>query len=98
MRMFRVGGYNGPVTIYTKSGDEIAHAGCRSSADQDYDGGPSQWTGELRHISPPTVVEAGIYQVQFPTGERGDIQVRPLAADRVFAYFHGVGSHPLYRV
>jgi hypothetical protein len=54
MRLFRVGGYNGPVTIYTESGEEIAHAGCRSSG------------------------------------------IRPLAADRLFAYFQGVGSHPLY--
>jgi hypothetical protein len=96
MRLFRVGGYNGPVTIYTEHGEEIAHAGCRSSADQDYDGSPSQWSGELRHIAPHGSIEAGVYRLQFPDGERGDVRVRPLAADRLFAYFQGVGSHPLH--
>src|SRR5690349_346639 len=95
MRSYRIGGYHGPVTILTRNNIEVAHGACRSTTERDYDGGAEFWNGEIRHLTPPNVLEAGPYRLRFPDGELGDVAVRPPAPGGAYIYFAGVGHHPL---
>lgn len=96
MRYYRVGGYQGPVTVLSEDNREVAHAACRSTAEKDYDGGGDHWNGQLRHLAPYGAVAAGEYRLRFPTGEHGDVTVRAPLPDSDFVYFEGIGAHPLY--
>jgi hypothetical protein len=96
MRSYRIGGYQGPVTVRTQEDVAVAQAACRSSADKDYDSGETHWHGTLRRVNPYGVMAAGPYRLQFPDGAHGDITVRAPEPNSAFVYFVGAGDHPLY--
>ena len=94
MRANTVSGYQGPVTVLTPGGEEIAQAACRYRAEAD-DRGEDRWQGRLHRIVPSGAVGTGAYQLQFPNGEQGAVTIESIEPNTETVFFVGAGPRPL---
>ncbi len=89
-----VGGYQGPVGVLTRTGEEVARAACRFKAEKD-GRGVDHWAGRLHRINPRGSVVEGEYRLQFPGGQRGDVMISAVTPDSEIIYFDGIGDRPI---
>jgi len=95
MKRQTVGGYQGPVRIVTADGSVVARAACRYRAELDASGS-DHWQGLLHRIISEGPMPEGVYRLQFPTGEEGDVTITEDLTERDEVRFVGVGARPLY--
>lgn len=94
MKRQAVGGYQGPVTIVSAEGDPVARAACRYRAEPDA-AGIDRWQGLLHRIIPAGAMAEGVYRLQFPTGEEGEVAITECRLSQDEASFIGRGPRPL---